>query len=72
VCYLIAAFRAGVATVQKTRAVSLRAKLPKEKRRTVTNVRTYDTTNEERKKTGKPAEPLTSGLLGPVTLQMAQ
>jgi len=48
------------------------AKLPKEKRRTVTNVRTYDTTNEERKKTGKPAEPLTSGLLGPVTLQMAQ
>jgi len=48
------------------------ASLPKEKRRTVTNVRTYDTMNEERKKTGKPAEPLTSGLLGPVTLQMAQ
>lgn len=48
------------------------AKLPKEKRRTVTNVRTYDTMNEERNKTGKPAEPLTSGLLGPVTLQMAQ
>ena len=48
---------------------------------TVTNVRTYDTmtsgtygcqTCAERKKTGKPAELLPSGLLGPVTLQSAE
>ena len=53
------------------------AALPKEKRLTVTNVRTYDTMSsgtygcpkcEERKKTGKPAELLSSGLLGPVRL----
>ncbi|MCX6899514.1 MAG: glycosyl hydrolase [Verrucomicrobia bacterium] len=51
------------------------ATLPKEKRLTVTNVRTYDDMSsgsyrcqkcEERKKTGKPAELLSSGLLGPV------
>jgi hypothetical protein len=53
------------------------ATLPKEKRLTVTNVRTYDTMTsgtfdckkcEDRKKTGKPAELLPSGLLGPVQL----
>ena len=51
------------------------AVLPKEKRLTVTNVRTYDTMTsgtwgckmcEDRKKTGKPAELLPSGLMGPV------
>jgi hypothetical protein len=51
------------------------AVLPNEQRRTVTNVRTYDTMTgntwsckkcEERKKSGKPAELLPSGLLGPV------
>jgi len=56
------------------------ATLPKEKRFTTTNVRTYDTMTSgaygckkcaERKKTGKPAELLPSGLLGPVTIQMA-
>ena len=54
------------------------ATLPQEKRLTVTNVRTYDTMAsgtygcqkcEERKKTGKPAALLPSGLLGPVTLR---
>ncbi len=53
------------------------AGLPKDKRVTVTNVRTYDTMAtgtfgcekcEERKKAGKPAALLPSGLLGPVTL----
>jgi hypothetical protein len=53
------------------------AALPKEKRLTVTNVRTYDTMSsgtygcpkcEERKKNGKPAELLSSGLLGAVRL----
>jgi len=57
------------------------ATLPKEKRFTVTNVRTYDDMSsgayrclkcEERKKTGKPAELLPSGLLGPVTLKERQ
>ncbi|MBI5395944.1 MAG: hypothetical protein HZA91_11660 [Verrucomicrobia bacterium] len=56
------------------------ATLPKEKRLTVTNVRTYDTMTsgtyrcqkcEERKKAGKPAALLPSGLLGPVTLHSA-
>jgi hypothetical protein len=56
------------------------ALLPKEKRRTVTNVRTYDSLTsgaygcpscENRKRSGKPAELLPSGLLGPVTLQAA-
>ena len=51
------------------------ATLPKEKRRTVTNVRTFDTMETpfygclkcgNRKKDGKPAELLPSGLLGPV------
>lgn len=51
------------------------ATLPQEKRRTVTNVRTYDTMTsgtygcrkcDQRKKTGKPAALLSSGLLGPV------
>lgn len=54
------------------------AALPKDKRRTVTNVRTYDTLTsgtygcakcDQRKRTGKAAELLPSGLLGPVTLQ---
>lgn len=53
------------------------AALPKEQRFTVTNVRTYDTmtsgiygckTCEERKRTGKPAALLPSGLLGPVQI----
>ena len=53
------------------------AMLPKEKRFTVTNVRTYDTMTsgtfgckkcEDRKKAGQPAELLSSGLLGPVRL----
>ncbi|MCX6930108.1 MAG: glycosyl hydrolase [Verrucomicrobia bacterium] len=53
------------------------AALPKEKRITVTNVRTYDTMSsgtygcpkcEERKKSGKPAALLSSGLLGPARL----
>lgn len=53
------------------------AALPKEKRITVTNVRTYDDMSsgtygcpkcEARKKSGKPAELLSSGLLGPVRL----
>lgn len=54
-------------------------KLPKEQRRTVTNVRTYEAvvsgdiqftcpSCEERKKTGKAPELLPSGLLGPVTI----
>ncbi len=56
------------------------ATLPKDKRLTVTNVRTYDTMTsvtydckkcEDRKRTGKPAELLPSGLLGPVTIQSA-
>jgi hypothetical protein len=51
------------------------ATLPQEKRLTVTNVSTYDTMTgniwgckkcEDRKKSGKPAELLPSGLLGPV------
>jgi len=51
------------------------AALPKEQRRTVTNVRTYDTMAsgtygchvcEQRKKSGQPARLLPSGLLGPV------
>jgi hypothetical protein len=51
------------------------ATLPADKRRTVTNVRTYDAMTSgtygcrkcaERKKSGKPAELLPSGLLGPV------
>ena len=54
------------------------AALPKDKRFTVTNVRTYDTMAsgtfgcekcEGRKKAGKPADLLPSGLLGPVTLR---
>lgn len=54
------------------------ATLPKEKRFTVTNVRTYDTmasgtygckTCEARQKSGQPAALLPSGLLGPVTVQ---
>jgi hypothetical protein len=56
-------------------------KLPRDERRTVTNVRTYDAVLpddfysyqcpvcEERKKTGKEAQLLPSGLLGPVTLK---
>jgi len=52
------------------------ATLPKDQRRTVTNVRTYDTMEtpfscqkcEDRKKSGKPAELLPSGLLGPVRI----
>lgn len=56
-------------------------KLPKDQRRTVTNVLTYDPVLpknysdagcpvcEERKKTGKEPELLPSGLLGPVVLQ---
>ena len=55
-------------------------KLPKEKRQTVTNVRTYEPTLsegfvdwscptcEERRKTGMPPELLPSGLLGPVRI----
>jgi hypothetical protein len=54
-------------------------RLPKEQRRTKTNVRTYDTPVPadlyfcdsdcaERKKTGVPAKLLKSGLLGPVKL----
>ena len=57
------------------------ATLSQDKRRTVTNVRTYDTMTsgtygckmcEERKKTGKPAELLPSGLLGPLRLMVAE
>ena len=53
------------------------ATLPPEQRRTVSNVRTYDAITgntwgckkcEDRKKSGKPAELLPSGLLGPVRL----
>ena len=55
------------------------AALPKEKRHTITNVRTYDTqvmpggtwgckSCAERKKTGQPATLLPSGLLGPVQI----
>jgi hypothetical protein len=53
------------------------ATLPQEQRRTVTNVRTYDTLETAnygckkcgaRKKDGKPAELLPSGLLGPVRI----
>ena len=51
------------------------AALPREKRLTVTSKRTYDDMSsgtyrcaicEERKKTGKPAQFLRSGLIGPV------
>jgi hypothetical protein len=54
------------------------AALPEGQRFTVTNVRTYDTTTrgtygcrtcEERKRTGRPAVLVPSGLLGPVTMQ---
>ena len=54
------------------------ATLPPEKRHTVTNVHTYDTMASgtfgckkcgERQKTGKSADLLSSGLLGPVTIQ---
>jgi hypothetical protein len=54
------------------------ATLPEGQRRTVTNVRTYDTLTgnthlcglcAERKRTGQPAVLLSSGLLGPVTIQ---
>ena len=54
------------------------ATLPPDKRFTLTNVRTYDTMTsgtwgckvcEERKKSGQPAKLLSSGLLGPVTVQ---
>ena len=57
------------------------ARLPKEKRFTVTNVRTYDTMAsgtygcrvcEGRKAAGRPAELLPSGLLGPVRLLVEQ
>ena len=57
------------------------ATLPQDKRRTVTNVRTYDDMTsgtygcqkcEQRKSAGKPAELLPAGLLGPVTLQAAK
>jgi hypothetical protein len=57
------------------------ATLPIEKRRTVTNVRTYDTMESgtygcrkcaERKKSGKPAELLSSGLLGPVRVMVEE
>ena len=57
------------------------ATLPKEQRRTVTNVRTYDTLASgmfdcklcaARKKSGQPAALLSAGLLGPVTLQAVQ
>ena len=57
------------------------ATLPKEQRRTVTNVRTYDTQETEsygckkcetRQKEGKPADLLPSGLLGPVRLMKAE
>jgi len=57
------------------------ATLPKNKRLTITNVRTYDTMTsgtygckkcEDRKRTGKPAALLPSGLLGPVTIQSAE
>ena len=56
-------------------------KLPKDQRRTVTNVHTYDAVLpkdyetwgcpvcDERRKTGREPELLSSGLLGPVTLQ---
>jgi len=55
------------------------AGLPKEKRLTLTNVRTYDTLTHEifgcpictaRKTSGQPATLLSSGLLGPVTLRL--
>jgi hypothetical protein len=57
------------------------AKLPRDQRRTVTNVRTYDAVLpadldtagcpqcESRRKTGKESPLLSSGLLGPVTLR---
>jgi hypothetical protein len=57
------------------------ATLPKEQRMTVTNVSTYDTMTgntwdckkcAERKKSGKPAELLPSGLLGPVRVMTGQ
>jgi hypothetical protein len=53
------------------------ATLPKEQRRTVTNVRTYDDMSsgtygcqkcEQRRAAGKPASLLPAGLLGPVTI----
>ena len=56
------------------------ATLPRDKRLTITNVRTYDTMAsgtygcrkcEDRKRSGKPAALLSSGLLGQVTLQVA-
>jgi hypothetical protein len=55
------------------------ATLPIEKRHTATNVRTYDTMASgtygcmkcaERKKSGKAAELLSSGLLGPVRVMV--
>ncbi|MHB0958673.1 MAG: glycosyl hydrolase [Pirellulaceae bacterium] len=55
--------------------------LAKEKRLTVTNVRTYDDMTSgtygcekcaQRKQSGQPAELLPSGLLGPVTLQVSE
>ncbi len=57
------------------------ATLPQEKRLTVTNVSTYDTMTgniwgckkcEDRKRSGKPAELLPSGLLGPVRVMMEE
>jgi hypothetical protein len=57
------------------------ATLPEGERRTATNVRTYDTMKsgtygcrrcDERRKTGKPAELLPAGLLGPVTLMQEE
>ncbi len=54
------------------------ATLPPDQRRTVTNVRTYDTLTSgmygcqqcvERQKAGRPAELTSSGLLGPVTIR---
>jgi hypothetical protein len=57
------------------------ATLPEGERRTVTNVRTYDTMKSgtygckrcaERRRTGKPAELLSAGLLGPVTLMQEE
>jgi len=57
------------------------ATLPSDRRRTVTNVRTYDALTsgtygcqqcEERKRTGKPAELVSSGLLGPVRIEQSR
>ena len=60
--------------------------LPKEKRRTITNVKTYETPMppeatyptygcqvcDARRKSNQPPPLLSSGLLGPVTLQAAK